>query len=130
MGEILQIHLVDLSKTKNIESSLISSNKHEGSIFDLAVSPGSDNHVATGGSDGSLHIWQIPSNFEQAGSHNSVKNKKKKIELELNVLPQLAKETVHKGTIECLRWINNQEIVSASSAHEIVITDIVRMARV
>jgi len=46
-------------------------------------------HVATGGSNGHLTIWQIPENFSQLGNHNVSKNKKKKVELSLNVLPQL-----------------------------------------
>lgn len=83
------MHLVDLSNDKSIKTHHISSNKHEGSINSIAISPGADNHVATGGSEGILSIWQIPTDFEKIGSHNSLKNKKKKIELDLNVLPRL-----------------------------------------
>lgn len=46
-------------------------------------------HVATGGSEGKLTIWQIPSGFSEIGIHNVSKNKKKKVELNLNALPQL-----------------------------------------
>lgn len=65
-------------------------------------------HIATGGTDGILTIWQIPSDFSANGSHNSSKNKQKKVELNLNALPKLASATVHKGTIECINWINNE----------------------
>lgn len=86
-------------------------------------------HVATGGSEGSLCIWQIPQDFDKTGSHNALKQKKKKVELNLNILPKLATEQIHKGTIESLAWFNNQEVISASGAHEMAITDIIKMAR-
>jgi WD40 repeat protein len=127
-GELLQVHLVSLV-AKGIESTLISSNAHEGSINSIGVSPGSDMHVATGGSEGKLSIWQIPSDFDAVGSHNSVKSKKKKVELTLNALPKLASESIHKGTIEYLAWITDQEVVSSSSDHQIGITDVVKMSR-
>ena len=77
----------------------MSSNPHEGSITCIEASPGSDNHIATGGELGQLNIWQIPSDFSQTKSHNTSKNKKKKVELSLNVLPKLASEQIHKGSI-------------------------------
>ena len=40
-----------------VENQLISSTNHEGSIFSIAISPGSDLHVATGGEEGFLAIW-------------------------------------------------------------------------
>lgn len=129
MGELLQVNLITLGP-KGIEGSeLISSNIHDGTINCIEASPGSDMHIATGGPEGKIHIWQIPTDFSQNSGHKSQKSKKKKVELDLSILPKLATEEIHKGTVESLNWINNQEIVSSSSAHEIAITDIVKMSR-
>ena len=78
LGESLKVHLVNLTSA-GLTSTHISSNKHEGSINSIAATPGIDRHIATGGSDGRLTIWNIPSDFETSGTHNSLKNKKKKI---------------------------------------------------
>lgn len=88
LGETLKIHLVNFSK--GAETALLSSNSHNGSINSISISPGAENHLATGGSNGEINIWQIPEGFETLGTNNTIKNKKKKKEVNLNVLPLLA----------------------------------------
>ncbi len=58
LGEQLNVHLAEL--VKGMTSVQISSNAHNGSINCIKVSPGPDNHFASGGSQGELSIWQIP----------------------------------------------------------------------
>ena len=103
----MQVHITDVTK-KGIESNLISTNAHDGSINCIEASPGSDMHIATGGEEGILSIWEIPNKFGENGSQNVNKGKKKKVELNLSILPKLASEQIHKGTIEAINWINNQ----------------------
>ena len=115
LGETLQVHLVSFGQ-KGVTSQLISSNKNQGSIGSVEVSPGSDGHLASGGDEGILSIWQIPADFS-SGIHNESKGKKKKAALNNCVLPKLTEYKVHNGTIQSLNWINNQEVVSSSSCH-------------
>ncbi len=84
--------------------------------------------MATGGSKGEINIWQIPEGFETLGNNNSVKTKKKKREINLNVLPLLASGQAFEGTVECLNWISNEEVVAGSSQHRMTITNVAKMA--
>ena len=60
-------------------------------------------HVATGGYSGQVHIWQIPNDFSQVKSHNTLKNKKKKQETTLNNLPKLSSSEVHKENVQSIK---------------------------
>jgi WD40 repeat protein len=126
MGELLKVHMVELGET--FYSSPLSSNLNNGSINCIGISPGADRHFASAGSQGELSIWQIPEGFEQLGSHNVIKNKKKKKEANLNVLPLLASSQIYEGTIECLSWINNEEVVTGSGQHRMTITNVTKMS--
>lgn len=44
-------------------------------------------------------------------------------------MPLLSSATVHQGSIECLNWITNEEVVTGSSEHNIAITNVVRMEK-
>jgi WD40 repeat protein len=43
------------------------------------------------------------------------------------VLPLLASSQLYDGTIECLSWINNEEVLSGSSQHRMTITNVTKM---
>lgn len=45
----------------------------------------------------------------------------------MNVLPLLASSQIYEGTIECLSWLNNQEIVTGSGQHRMSITNVTKM---
>jgi hypothetical protein len=47
-----------------MKSIPVSVNQHNGSVNCIKVSPGLDNHFASGGLQGELNIWQIPEGFE------------------------------------------------------------------
>lgn len=43
-------------------------------------------------------------------------------------MPLLASSQLYEGTIECLSWMNNQEVLSGSSQHRMTITNVTKMA--
>ena len=62
LGQNLKVHLVNLTG-KKCKSTELSYNNHKGSVNSISLSPGIDLHIATGGSNGQLNIWNIPENF-------------------------------------------------------------------
>ena len=123
MGEELKLHLLTGDKAVN-QARHLTTNTHLGSVQTIAVSPGIDELFVTGGDEGVLNLWSIPQDIEEMAKHSALKQKKKKKELSVGTVSLSSSYQVHEGSIECLEWLNDHEVISGSSQHCMQITNV------
>ena len=58
-----------------------------------------DEHIVTGGNEGTINIWSIPQDLDEIAKHSVVKQKKKKKELSLGTISLISSQQVHKGSV-------------------------------